>query len=118
MKEARAAVDRIVKQFSEDYKNGDSLALTAHYARDGSLGSIKGKDLISAWGKSIKNGRKSGTPYLTFTTNSLFNDGEYLVELGIYESKDTNNNVKSRGKYLLGWNQEDGKWKIYRDIGL
>ncbi len=116
--QARKTIEDIGRQFSEDYKNGDSMALAAHYAKDGTFGSIKGEDLVSAFGKNIRNGRKNGTPYLLFTTNSVFSDGEYLIELGIFESKDTDNNVKSSGKYLVVWKQEDGEWKMYRDIGL
>ncbi len=116
---ARKAIEGIDKQFSEDFSNADSLALAAHYATDGTWGSIQGKDnLISAWGKSIRNVVKNGTPNVLFTTNSLFSDGEYLVELGVYEFADNDYNVKSQGKYLVVWKQEDGEWKIYRDIGL
>jgi hypothetical protein len=47
MVQARKIIEGRGKQFSEYYINGDSLALAAMYAKDGTLGSIKGKDLIS-----------------------------------------------------------------------
>jgi ketosteroid isomerase-like protein len=116
---ARKIIEAIDKQFAEDIRNADSLALATHYATDGTWGSIQGKDnLISAWGKSIRNAVKNGTPNVLFTTNSLFSDGEYLIELGIYEFADNDYNVKSQGNYLVVWKQENGQWKIYRDIGL
>ena len=115
---ARKLIENNVKQFAEDFINSDSLALADHYASDGTFGSIKGKDLISAWGGIIRNAKKNGTPNVKFTTNSLFSDGEYLVELGLFEFTDNNNDVNSQGKYLVVWKQEDGKWKMYRDIGL
>ena len=118
MVQARKLIENNVKQFAKDFKNGDSLALANHYATDGTFGSIKGKDLVSAWGGIIRNARENGTPNVTFTTNSLFNGGKYLVELGLFEFTDNDNNVKSDGKYLVVWKQEDGKWKMYRDIGL
>jgi len=46
MVQARKTIESIVKQFSEDFKNGDSLALAAYYAKDGTFGSIKGKTLF------------------------------------------------------------------------
>jgi ketosteroid isomerase-like protein len=117
--QARKIIEAIDKQFAEDISNADSLALAAHYATDGTWGTIQGKDnLISAWGKSIRNAVKNRTPNVQFTTNSLFSDGEYLIELGVYEFSDNDHNVKSQGKYLVVWKQEDGEWKIYRDIGL
>ena len=118
MVKARKEIDNNVKQFSEDFKNADSLALSAHYASDGTFGSIKKDDLASAWGSIIRNAVKRGTPEVRFTTNSLFSDGEYLVEIGLYEYLDKDKQVKSEGKYLVVWKQEDGKWKMYRDIGL
>jgi len=66
----------------------------------------------------IRNGIKEGTPNLIFTTNSLSTDGEFLVELGIYQSKNNEGIVKLSGKYLVVWKQEEGEWKMYRDIGL
>jgi ketosteroid isomerase-like protein len=41
-----------------------------------------------------------------------------LIELGTVETMDMDNNLKSTGKYLVVWKQEDGEWKIYRDIGM
>lgn len=118
MVKARKEIDNNVKQFSQDFKNADSLALSAHYASDGTFGSIKKDDLASAWGSMIRNAVKRGTPEVRFTTNSLFSDGEYLIEIGHYEYLDKDKQVKSKGKYLVVWKQEDGKWKMYRDIGL
>jgi ketosteroid isomerase-like protein len=115
---ARELIESNIEQFAEDFKRGDSLALAGHYASDGTLGSIKGTELVSAWGGIIRNAVKNGTPNVRYTINSLFSDGEYLIELGIFENSDNNNNVKSQGKYLVVWKMEDGKWKIYRDIGL
>ena len=118
MVQAREIIKRNVAQFSEDFRDGDSLALAAHYAVDGSLGSIKGKDLVSAWGGMIRSAVKDGTPNMNFKTNSLASDGEFIVELGVYEFTDNENIVKNQGKYLVVWKQENGNWKMYRDIGL
>jgi ketosteroid isomerase-like protein len=106
-------------QFAENFNNADSVALADHYAKDGTWGSIKGKDnLISAWGKSIRYANKNGTPNVKFKISSVSNDGEFVVEIGSYEFSDLNSTVKSTGKYLVVRKLEDGKWKMYRDIGL
>ena len=41
-----------------------------------------------------------------------------MIELGDYEERNDKNELKNSGKYLVVWKQENGKWKIYRDIGL
>jgi len=64
--------------------------------------------------------KKENTNLLSVTiiTTSLSTDSEFLVELGTYEIKDSKGNLKHTGKYLVVWKQEDGKWKLYRDLGL
>ena len=118
MQKTRAIIESIDKQFSKDYLNGDSAAVAAHYAKDGQLESLKGDEILSYWGRSIGDSIKNNTRNLIFTTKALTGDGEFLIELGIYEIKDGNNNLKSKGKYVVVWKQENGKWKLYRDIGL
>ena len=116
--QARAIIDSLDKQFSNDYLIGDSVALAGYYTKDAQFGSLKGKDIFSSWGQSIRNSIKNNTRNLIFTTTALTGDSEFLVELGIYEIKDDKGNLKGNGKYLVVWKQENGEWKIYRDIGL
>jgi ketosteroid isomerase-like protein len=118
MQKASKIIESIDKQFSKDFYNGDSVALAGHYASNAQFGSLKGKEILSYWGRSIRNSIKNNTRNLLFTTTALTGDSEFLVELGIYEIKDDKNNPKGKGKYLVVWKQENGKWKIYRDIGL
>jgi ketosteroid isomerase-like protein len=115
----RTLLQELDDQFSENFNNADSIALAEHYAIDGTWGSIKGKDnLISAWGKSIRYANENGTPNVKFKISSVSSDGEFVVEIGSFEFSDLNNIVKSTGKYLVVRKLEDGKWKMYRDIGL
>jgi ketosteroid isomerase-like protein len=118
IQKARSVIENIGKQFSEDYLNGDSLALASYYAKDAQFGSLKGKDILSYWGRSVRNSIKNNKRHLIFTTVAVTGDHEFLVELGTFEIKDDNNNLKNRGKYLVVWKKENGEWKIYRDIGL
>lgn len=113
---ARQAVEAVGRQFSEDIWNKDSMALAGHYAADGMLGSIKGRDnLVSAWSRMIRNGTEQGIPRLLFVTNSITTDEEFIIELGKAQWADENGNVKSESKYLVVWKNEGGEWKIYRD---
>ena len=115
----RMVIEQIDQQFSRDFKNKDSVALAAHYASDGSLGSVVGRDsLIAAFGSMIRYAQTSERPNLIFKTTSLSTDGEYLVEVGIFEFRSEQDEVKSQGKYLIVWKQENGAWKIYKDIEL
>ena len=114
----RIIIENLDKQFSKDFYNGDSVALANYYSSDAKFGSLKGKDILSAWGRMIRNSIKDSTRNLLFTTTAFTGDSDYMVELGNYEEKNHKNELKNSGKYLVVWKQENGEWKIYRDIGL
>jgi hypothetical protein len=51
----------------------------------------------------------------SFKTTDLWGNDDLLVEEGTgvwYQGKGI---IVGRGKYLLVWKKEDGKWKILRD---
>ncbi len=118
LQKVKTIIEGIDKQFAKDFYNGDSLALAKYYSSDAKFGSLKGKDILSAWGKMIRNSIKDNTRNLLFTTTAFTGDSVYMVELGIYEERDDKDNLKNKGRYLVVWKQENGEWKIYRDIGL
>jgi ketosteroid isomerase-like protein len=118
LQKARVIIDSLDRQFSRYYFNGDSLALYAMYAKDASLGSLKGNDLRSGIGRMIQNSIQNNSRNITYTTTTLSIDAEFIVEVGIYEAKDDKGNLKGKGKYLVVWKQENSNWKLYRDIGL
>jgi ketosteroid isomerase-like protein len=118
LQKAKPMIDSLNQQFSKQYFKGDSIALYNMYAKDASFGSAKGNDILSAWGAMIRNSIKDDSRTIVFKTTALSTDSEFLVDLGTYEMKDSNGNTKSKGKYLVVWKQEDGRWKLYRDVGL
>lgn len=116
---ARPEIEAVDRQFEQDFKNQDSLALANHYASDGMLASVRGRDnIVTAWGRMITNAVASGTPEVIYTTTSMMSDDEYVVELGTFKLVDSSDTPKVEGKYVVVWKQEGGEWKIYRDMGL
>ena len=118
IQKARTIIEGLDKQFSKDFYNGDSVALANYYSSDAKFGSLKGKEILSAWGRMIRNSINDNTRNLLFTTTAFTGDSVYMVDLGIYEERDDKNNLKNKGRYLVVWKQENGEWKIYRDMGL
>jgi ketosteroid isomerase-like protein len=115
---ARAFIDSMNAKWSEQVRNGDSMALASHYSSDAELlmdnsEPIKGKDILSAWGSMLRMGLRDWT----FTTTDLQGDENFLVETGSYDIKDVNKKLVDRGKYVVVWKKENGEWKLYRDIG-
>ncbi|HVT85559.1 MAG TPA: nuclear transport factor 2 family protein [Chitinophagaceae bacterium] len=115
---AKMIVSSIIKQFADYFEQGDSVALAAMYTKDASLGSVKGKDIPAAIGRMIRNSIQENSRHITYTSTSISVDGEFIVEVGIAEAKDDQGNQKWKARYLVVYKQEDGHWKLYRDIGL
>ncbi len=115
---AAAFIDSVNKKFSEQVRNGDSVALAAHYHPQAELlfansEPIKGNGILSTWGSLIRMGVKE----FTFTTTDITGSGDLLVETGSYEMNTAENSLIDKGKYVVVWKQENGKWKLFRDIG-
>ncbi len=116
MQEAKSFIDSINTKFSEQIKNGDSMALASHYATDAAIllpksEPIKGKDILSAWGSMLRE----GTEETTFQTIDLIGSNDFLIETGYISTKGSDNSIY-KSKYLVVWKKQNGEWKLYRDM--
>lgn len=115
---ARTWIEKDNAKFSEEFMRGDSMAVASHYASDGLLmmsnsEPAKGKDIAATWGQAMRMGAKD----LKITTLDLVGNADLLAETGTFEIYGEGNKLLDKGKYVVVWKQEDGTWKIYRDIG-
>ena len=115
---AKSFIDSINTKFTEQFRAGDSVALASHYWQDAEIllsnsEAIKGKDILPAWGSMTRMGIKE----FTFSTTDIAGDTEFLIETGNYEMKDDKNTLIDKGKYVVVWQQRNGEWRLYRDIG-
>jgi len=113
-KEIEAANDAI----GEIISKGDSVGMAAAYSIDGSvmfsnMPSIKGKDqLTTVWGSYIR----AGLSKIDLTTLEVWGDENYITEEGLFEIKTKDDVQIDKGKYIVLWKKEDGKWKLHRDL--
>jgi ketosteroid isomerase-like protein len=115
---AKSFIDSINAKFSEQIALGDSAALASHYWSDAELlldnnEVVKGKDILHAWGGAIRMGVKE----MTFSTTDIAGSSTFIIETGNYEMKDGSKSLLDRGKYVVVWENRNGEWKLYRDIG-
>jgi ketosteroid isomerase-like protein len=115
---AKSFIDSINAKFTEQFRAGDSAALASHYWPDAEIllsnsEAIKGNDILPAWGSMTHLGIKD----FTFSTTDITGDTEFLIETGNYEMKDEKKTLIDKGKYVVVWQQRNGEWKLYRDIG-
>lgn len=119
MQKARAFIDSINTKWVEELKKGDSASIASHYGPDAKIllpngEPIQGKDILSTWGGIIR----SGLTDWKFATTDLEGNSDYLVETGTYEINDANKKLVDKGNYLVIWKQQNGEWKLYRDVGV
>ena len=63
------------------------------------------------------NGAKAmGIQNVALTTEEVMGGPEVVVETGSYELLGAANKSLDKGKYVVAWKMEDGKWKMHRDI--
>lgn len=115
---AKKEIEAANVEISTFMTNGDSVGIASAYSKDGSLmtsnmPAIKGKDnLIKIWGGFIKSGIGS----IDLTTIEVWGDENFITEEGMFEIKTKEGVSVDKGKYLVLWKKEDGKWKLHRDI--
>jgi ketosteroid isomerase-like protein len=114
----RPVIENLIKQYSKYLLAGDSVSIAAMYAKDGSIGCKKGPEILSAAGSWIRSGIKNDSRHVTFKTTTLTADGDLLIETGVAEGRNEYGELKYTFRYLVVWKMENGKWKLYRDIGL
>ena len=120
IQKARAFIDSINTKWSEELKKGDSAAIASHYAQDGRIllansQPASGSAILSFWAGIIR----SGMTDWKFTTTDLAGDADFLIETGSYEINGPNKKLVDKGNYVVTWKKQDnGEWKLYRDIGV
>lgn len=104
--------------FEKNFNEGNAAGIAELYTNDGMLlptGSdfIKGKEAIrDFWQGAINMGIKEAKLDIV----EVEAQGDVVVEMGHYQLKGANSEVLDQGKYIVIWKQEDGQWKLHRDI--
>jgi ketosteroid isomerase-like protein len=57
-----------------------------------------------------------GIKTATLEIQELEQHGDTVIDVGLYTLKSADDAVLDQGKYIVVWKNEDGNWKIHRDI--
>ena len=60
--------------------------------------------------------KQMGIQGLLLSTKEVFVSKDILTETGTYDLQIANNQSVDKGKYIVVWKQENGTWKMHRDI--
>lgn len=115
---ARKIIDSLNQSFGSFVKQGDSAGIGSLYASDAKLLAPNGpaiqgaSSIASAFGGIMK----SGIAGAELKTVELWGTEALLSEEGTYTLSDKDGKVLDKGKYIVLWKNEEGNWKMYRDI--
>ena len=114
----RQVIEECNKTFMAAFGRGDAAGLAALYTTDGQLlptnsEVVSGLSAIqSFWQGVIDMGLKKAT----LETVEVDDCGDTAVEIGRYTLMAGDDSVADAGKYVVVWKQQDGGWKLHRDI--
>ena len=102
-----------LREFENHLKIGDSIALGEMYMVDAEIipHTVGRENIIKVFGSMIRDSITGSS----FKTRQLWGDNQLLVEDGTGTWSHANGTVVGRGRYLLVWKKDNGKWKILRD---
>ena len=114
-----AAKDSIVAanaDFAKAMNSGDSAGLVAMYTSDAkimaaNMPTFSGTAAITSFaGEAIRGGMNN----FKLETTEVYGNDELLTEVGTYTL--SFGTQQDKGKYIVIWKKEGGKWKLFRDI--
>ncbi len=114
---AKKGVEEGNKAFMELLKKGDSVGVANLYTMDAKL---LGPNMPAAVGRSSIQSVLGGFVNAGFTNFSLITTEVWgyenlLSEEGVWALAGKDGKELDRGKYIVLWKMEDGKWKLFRD---
>lgn len=114
----KTAIAASNKVFGECWATRDSVRFAGCYTTDACINPpnmprMCGSQAISAF---FNGGYQMGIRNIKITTGEVSGGAEAVAEIGTYEMFGDNNVSLDKGKFIVVWKQENGKWKMHRDV--
>jgi ketosteroid isomerase-like protein len=115
---AKAAIAASNKVFGSCFASGDSTAFANCYTNDGciynsNMPKVCGTQAINAF---FNTAYQYGIRNIVIITEEVIGGKEAIVETGKYEVFIADNKSVEKGKFIVVWKEENGNWKMHRDI--
>lgn len=114
----KSAISDANKTFSDAVVKGDSVTIADLYASDANMfppnmPKIENHDGILHLASAFS---KMGIKNFSLESTSVYGTPDMVVEEGKWTMGDGSGKTVDNGKYIVLWKQENGKWKLWRDI--
>ncbi len=114
----KAHIVKMNDSYTQRFTTKDSLYFVDRYCKDAQVLSPNTTAVISR--DSIIHffrGDGSGSDVkMELPIGNVYGDEDLVVEEGTYNFPDGKGGSFDKGKFIALWKQEDGKWKLYREI--
>jgi len=112
------AIQDVSRKFEEFLSRGDAAGVARCYAQDALImppnqDLIHGQAGIEGFWRGIIT---AGVKAIRLESQKVEQYGEVMAEIGRFTVLIEENQVIDEGKYLVLWKQENGEWKLFRDI--
>ena len=115
----KAAIEASNKTYGDAFVKGDSALMIAKYTKDGCIMPEGAPKMCGAEGLGAffaVGHKQMGIKNVKLTTEEVMGSGDVVVETGTYDLIGAGDKSMDKGKYVVAWKQEDGKWKMHRDM--
>jgi len=114
----KAAIAASNARYGSGFVTQDSVGFASLYTTDACINptgipQICGTQGIMAY---FNEGHKMGVRDVKLTTNEVMGGKDAVVETGTYEVLGAQGMSFEKGKFIVIWKEENGKWKMHRDI--
>ncbi len=116
--ELRNAILAAEETFMANFKKGDAASIAALYTKEAQLmppnsDFVNGPQAIQPMFQSFMD---MGVKSMNLETVEVDGFGDTASEVGKYTLETADGTIVDKGKYIVLWKQETGKWKLHRDI--
>ena len=112
------AIVAVNEKFMAAFKMGDAASIANLYTENGQLlppnaDFLTGREAVQAVWQSILD---MGVKEIKLDIVELEGHGDTAIETSNYTLYDESGQQLDQGKYIVIWKQQNGQWKLYRDI--
>ena len=114
----RDAIATQNEQFMAAVKTGDAAGLAALYTENGQVlppnsDFVTGQEAIESFWQAVMG---MGVKEANLEIVEVEGQGDTAIEVSTFALLGEGEQVLDKGKYIVIWKQEEGQWKLHRDI--
>ena len=114
----RKSIQAANDKFMAAFKRGDAAGLADLYTKDGQVlppnaDFVSGQQAIQGFWQAVFD---MGIKAAEMEIIEADKHGDSVVEVSKFKLLSAEGQVLDEGKYIVIWKEDDGKWKLHRDI--